>query len=190
MVVRGSEAWLPPPRRCERRNRSPNAHFAVTGEALVAAKGAARRARRGVGGLVSFAVDVDERWRWGIRSALGRLRARDVGARTTMARTNQPHCWCGAAAFGRGWCELTCARERRDRCVSRNDGNEKKRRNLTLCLTAFSVVLRKFCEGACSRDVLVVTKRLHTCGAQISNCVFGGRYEHGSDDRGATKNVC
>ena len=42
------EILLPPPRRCERRNRSPNAHFAVTGEALVGAKGVARRARRGV----------------------------------------------------------------------------------------------------------------------------------------------
>ena len=165
MVLRGSEAWLPPPRRCERRNRSPIAYFAVTGEALVAAKGAARRARRGVGGLVSLAVDVDERWRWGIRNALGRLRARDVGARTTMARTNQPHCWCGAAAFGRGWCELTCARGRCDRCVCWKRCERKKRRNLTFHLTAFSAVLRTFCEGACSRDVLVVTKRLHTCGS-------------------------
>ena len=48
MVAQRDTASLPPPQRRERRDRSPIAHFAVTGEALVGAKGAARRAWRGV----------------------------------------------------------------------------------------------------------------------------------------------
>ena len=49
----------PPTPKTQRQRRSPIAHFAVIGEALVGAKGAARQAWRGVGGPVSLAVDVD-----------------------------------------------------------------------------------------------------------------------------------
>ena len=104
MVLRGREAWLPPV-RCERRNRSPIAHFAVTGEALVAAKGATRRARRGVGGLVSLAVDVDERWRWASearwvacgRATLGRVPQGLAPTSPTVGVGQRPSAGVGAS---------------------------------------------------------------------------------------------
>ena len=117
MVLRGGRSFAPATPTLRTAPQVPDRPFRRDRRRVVCSEGcdAQSAAWSGVGDLVSLAVGVDGRWRWGIRNALGRLRARDVGARTTMARTNQPHCGCGAAAFGRGWCELTCARERYDR---------------------------------------------------------------------------